>query len=44
MLEHQKDFDGWNEKKKKIGEDVCNIYFKEREIWWCSIGINIGYE
>ncbi len=20
------------------------IYFKEREIWWCHLGINIGHE
>ena len=21
-----------------------SVYFREREIWWCSLGANIGYE
>jgi mRNA-degrading endonuclease toxin of MazEF toxin-antitoxin module len=25
-------------------ENKRNIYFKKREIWWCSIGLNIGEE
>jgi len=20
------------------------VYFREREVWWCALGINIGYE
>lgn len=42
-----KDFDGWNTLKKKINEEttkVSNLYWKEREIWFCSLGINIGVE
>ena len=41
-----KDFDRWNEKKKKIdasGRDG-NFFFYEREIWWCAIGANVGVE
>lgn len=40
-----KDFNSWNEEKKKIdaGENT-GIYFHEREIWWCSIGLNVGDE
>ena len=22
--------------------DKSNIYFKERDIWWCSLGVNLG--
>lgn len=41
----QKDFDGWNEKKKEIEiNDVGNTKFKEGEIWWCSAGLNLGHE
>jgi len=42
----KKDFDEWNNLKKKIDEkqDSVNFYFHEREIWWCSIGINVGIE
>jgi mRNA interferase MazF len=39
----KKDFDGWNILKKKI-EERNIIYCNEREIWWCSIGENIGSE
>ena len=39
-----KDFDLWNEEKKKLDSAKQNIFFHEREIWWCSIGLNIGDE
>ncbi len=41
-----KDFDSWNELKKKI-EDEKNIpdrFPKEGEVWMSSLGKNIGYE
>lgn len=41
----QKDFDGWNKLQKFMDEQQPkNIFFKIREIWWCSLGINIGSE
>lgn len=42
----QKSFDNWNEKKKAINSVIKgdDFYFKEREIWWSSLGVNIGYE
>lgn len=42
----QKDFDSWSNKKKEIHGTLkpSDFYFHEREIWWCSLGINIGYE
>lgn len=39
-LEH---FDLWNEQKKRINRRnsvFCNI----RDIWWCTLGLNIGSE
>lgn len=39
-----KDFDTWNKKKKNIHADVHELYFYEREVWWCSVGVNVGYE
>lgn len=39
-----KDFDQWNEKKKQIDNSDYRVDFHEREIWWCSIGLNIGSE
>ena len=42
--EYVKDFDGWFPLKKKIQED-CNVpTFRQRDIWWCSTGINLGVE
>jgi mRNA-degrading endonuclease toxin of MazEF toxin-antitoxin module len=36
-------FDNWNEKKKFV-EKVSSPIFHEREVWWCSLGKNIGSE
>ena len=39
-----KDFDGWHQAKKKIVA-ACKVpTIRQREIWWCSIGVNIGVE
>ncbi|MBI4385264.1 type II toxin-antitoxin system PemK/MazF family toxin [Candidatus Parcubacteria bacterium] len=41
----KKDFDKWNEGKKRINErDTADVYFYEREIWWCALGVNVGFE
>jgi mRNA interferase MazF len=39
-------YDEWNEKKKSIaiGEKTSKIYFREGDIWWCSIGLNVASE
>ena len=40
-----KEYNKWNEKKKTIEfAQEKKILFKEGEIWWCSIGINVGNE
>ncbi len=41
---YKKDFDNWNEKKKRIERKSEIPYFKEREVWWCSLGVNVGHE
>ncbi|MBU3968735.1 type II toxin-antitoxin system PemK/MazF family toxin [Patescibacteria group bacterium] len=38
-----KDFDSWNKRKKEINERKPN-YYHQREIRWCSLGVNIGFE
>ena len=40
----EKNFDGWNEKKKQLDNNKRDLLFKEGEIWWCSLGLNIGEE
>lgn len=39
-----KDFDGWHPKKKILHEITTIPYFHEREVWFCKMGCNIGYE
>jgi mRNA interferase MazF len=41
-----KDFDKWNEEKKEINSKNIshNFFFYEREVWWSSLGVNIGIE
>ncbi len=40
-----KNFSLWNNRKPQLeAKSIDEIYFREREIWWCSIGINIGDE
>lgn len=39
-----KDFDEWNKIKKNINNINTAPLFSEREIWWCGIGENIGFE
>ncbi len=41
----QKDFEEWNKEKQTLettGPET--LVFHEREVWWCSIGINLGDE
>lgn len=40
----EKDFDAWNEKKKMLDTNKRNLLFKEGEVWWCSLGLNVGEE
>ncbi len=40
----QKNFDTWNSIKKNINLKKKEIFCNQREIWWCSIGLNIGSE
>lgn len=39
-----KDFDTWNNLKKNLQKLVDIPYFHDREVWWCSVGSNLGSE
>lgn len=39
-----KKFDAWNSIKKKIDRRDYGMRFREREIWWCSLGLNVDCE
>jgi len=42
---YPKDFDGWIVKKKNCHfKTSLPPMFKERDIWWTSIGVNVGFE
>lgn len=45
-MEYVKDFDRWNEKKKEAHRRsfLKTFYIYAREVWWCSVGVNIGSE
>ena len=40
----EKDFNGWNQAKKTIHDAGEYKLYHTREIWWCSLGVNIGFE
>ncbi|MCK4386690.1 MAG: type II toxin-antitoxin system PemK/MazF family toxin [Candidatus Pacebacteria bacterium] len=40
----KKDFDLWNSRKKQVHNFGKNTFYKQREIWWCDLGVNIGFE
>lgn len=40
----QKDFKEWHKKKSEIHAAKGRALFHEREVWWCTLGVNIGFE
>ncbi len=39
-----KNFEEWNRQKIQINGSNSNIFFREREIWICALGENVGFE
>lgn len=40
----KKDFKKWHNQKARIHESEKRPGFHEREIWWCALGVNVGFE
>jgi len=40
----KKDFKKWHNAKTEIDNSPKRLFFHEREVWWCSIGVNVGFE
>ncbi len=40
----KKNFDTWNKKKINVNDIVGVPFFHEREIWFCFLGVNVGFE
>ncbi len=39
-----KKFDTWNTVKQKLDNTHQPPAFDEGQIWWCSVGVNVGFE
>lgn len=37
-------YDAWNKVKKKLAVNSSPKYYRQGQIWWCSIGYNLGSE
>jgi mRNA interferase MazF len=40
----EKDFKSWHIAKTDLDESKVRAFFHEREIWFASIGLNVGFE
>ncbi len=40
----KKDFDVWNEEKKEIDARQDVLFYHERDVRWCRLGTNVGFE
>ncbi len=40
----EKNFDNWSLLKKNLESNSNHRNFEERDVWWCHLGINLGYE
>ena len=40
----EKDFWNWHSKKEHLNKVKGTALFHEREVWWCALGANIGFE
>jgi mRNA interferase MazF len=39
-----KKFDIWNVSKKRVDGERKEVYFSESEVWYCALGVNVGFE
>src|SRR3989344_5997071 len=41
----KKDFQKWHDKKNAIDQNLDpRVFFHEGEVWWGSLGLNVGFE
>ncbi len=40
----KKDYISWHDKKSVINEVITRPFFREREIWYSYLGLNVGFE
>ena len=39
-----KDFKKWHDKKRFLHNEKVRPFFHEREVWFCTLGLNVGFE
>ena len=40
----QRDFKKWHEKKSSLDQNEVRVNFHERDVWFSSVGANVGFE
>ena len=40
----KKDFKNWHNEKTDIHNEKARPFFHVREVWFCSLGVNVGFE
>lgn len=40
----KKDFQRWHDKKSQVDDIAKRPFFHEREVWFCHLGANVGFE
>ena len=40
----KKNYQDWHNKKSEINNIIKRPFFHEREIWFCYLGVNVGFE
>jgi mRNA interferase MazF len=40
----KKDFQKWHIRKTWVNNEKPRVFFNVRDVWWCSIGSNVGFE
>lgn len=40
----KKDFQKWHTKKEFLQDEKARPFFHKREVWFCSLGENVGFE
>ncbi len=40
----KKDYRKWHQRKSEVNDIITRPFFHEREIWFCTLGVNVGFE
>jgi mRNA interferase MazF len=40
----KRDFEKWHDKKSELDQNEVRVNFHERDVWFSSVGANVGFE